>query len=298
MGSCFSENIGAKLAEAKFKVKYNPLGIVFDPLSLARHLDDIRNNRVYTEADLFEFNELFNCWNFHSEFSSTEANQTLTSINTAITQTREWLQHTSHLFVTLGTAYHYTLKSSGQPVANNHKAPGAWFDKHLLDTSVMVDVLNQNLKGLKQLFPHLQVVVTVSPVKHIRDGIVENVRSKSRLIEVAHQLNETLYFPAYELVTEVLRDYRFYKPDMAHPSEQAIDAVFDFFCQSWMSPQTLQWMGEVNQIRQAYNHRVLFPGTRAHQQFKQTMLSKINSLQTQLPQLDWQAERMYFETRD
>ena len=294
MGSCFSENIGQKLAEAKFKVLPNPMGIVFDPLSLARHLADVTNGKVYTDADLFEYNELWSSWNHHSNFSQPTATQTLEAINTAITQTRAWLKQTSHVFITLGTAYHYRLQATYQAVANNHKAPAAWFTKHLLSIEEMVQVLNGAITDLKQQFPQIQVVVTVSPVKHLRDGLIENSRSKARLLEVAHQLNDTLYFPAYELVNEVLRDYRFYTPDMAHPNEQAILFVFEQFYQSWMTAETLQLMGEVKQIVSARNHKVLHPGTQAHQKFKQQLLAQTLALQAKLPMLNWEEELRYF----
>jgi hypothetical protein len=138
------------------------------------------------------------------------------------------------------------------------------------------------------------VVVTVSPVKHIRDGVVENSLSKARLLEVAHRLEGVDYFPSYELVTDVLRDYRFYASDMAHPNEQAIQFVFEQFCEACMTPETRFLMSEVKQVVLARHHKVLHPGTKAHQQFKAAMLTKIQTLQTSLPMLNWEEELGYF----
>ncbi len=298
MGSCFSENMGRKLAEAKFKAVYNPTGIVFDPLSVARHLTDIATGKQYTRTDLFHHNELWHSWNHHSVFSSMDPEQTLASINKSITETRALLQQASHVFITLGTAYQYKLTETGQAVANNHKAPGHWFTKHLLSIEEMTIALQEAIQLLKQNFPELHVVVTVSPVKHIRDGIVENSLSKARLLEVAHQLEDVMYFPSYELVTDVLRDYRFYAPDMAHPNEQATQFVFDQFCEVWMSPETRFLMGEVKQVVMARRHTILHPHTKAHQQFKATMLTKIQALQTSLPMLNWDEELGYFKALD
>jgi hypothetical protein len=298
MGSCFSDHIGAKLLEAKFQALYNPTGIVYDPISLAQHLSVIINGKSFESSDLFQHNELWHSWLFHSDFSSTNQEETLNRINEAIVSAASQLKSATYLFMTLGSAYAYVLKDKQVPVANCHKAPKEWFDKILLGVEEMVSALQKSIRELKAINPKIQIVFTVSPVKHIRDGIVENNRSKARLIELAHTLSEQeincSYFPAFELVTDVLRDYRFYATDMAHPNVQAVDFVFDFFCQTYFTKQTQQLMQEVLQIVSAKNHRPLHANTKAHQQFLKTFLEKTEVMKTKFPKLDWTEEERYF----
>jgi hypothetical protein len=298
IGSCFSDNIGAKLQEAKFNVLYNPTGIVFDPLSLAVHLADYATKKQYTENDLFEHNELWHSWLHHSDFSSPRKEQTLELINQSILTAHQQVIAASHLFITLGTAFSYQLIEKDLPVANCHKAPKNWFDKRLLTIDEMVLSLQKSIKLVKQLNPTLEIVFTVSPVKHIRDGIIENSLSKARLLEVAHQLskeeNGCSYFPAYELVTDVLRDYRFYASDMAHPNAQAIEFVFEHFCKIYLVQEVQQLMGDVLQIVLAKKHKPLHTTSNAHQQFLKTFLTKTEVLSKKLSSLNWDEEIKYF----
>jgi hypothetical protein len=298
VGSCFSDNIGAKLKEAKFQTVHNPTGIVFDPLSVARHLSDMISGKQYQPSELFQLNELWLSWFFHSDFSSTDAEKTCAKMIRAIQAGSAGLISASYLFITLGTAYSYLLKDKNIAVANNHKAPGAWFEKRLLEVDEMVAVLQKSIGDLRAINPGIQVVFTVSPVKHIRDGVIENNRSKARLLEAVHQLAQgqtnCSYFPAYELVTDVLRDYRFYAPDMAHPNPQAILFVFDFFCKTYFSSNTQQQMQEVLHIVLAKHHRPLHPDTLAHQHFLKTVAEKIAAIKTRLPGINWAEEELHF----
>jgi hypothetical protein len=299
LGSCFSDHIGAKLLEAKFQTLFNPTGIVYDPISLAQHLSAITNGKSFEASDLFQHNELWHSWLFHSDFSSTEQQETLKLMNEAILLSASQITSASYLFLTLGSAYGYVLKDKQVPVANCHKAPKEWFDKKLFGIEEMVSVLQKSITELRRINPNIQIVFTVSPVKHIRDGVVENNRSKARLLEVAHTLseqeNDCSYFPAYELVTDVLRDYRFYAPDMAHPNAQAVDWVFDFFCQTYFAKPTQQLKQEVLQVVSAKNHRPLHATTKAHQQFLKTFLAKTELLKLKLPGLNWEEEETYFK---
>lgn len=300
LGSCFSDNIGNKLQQAKFQVLFNPTGIVFDPLSVARHLGDYAANKQYSAIDLFQHHELWRSWYHHSYFSGTNREETQQQINDAIQRAHEQLQSASYLFITLGTAYAYRLKEQQIAVANCHKVPQERFDKKLLTVDEITEALQLALTEVRKLNPTIEVILTVSPVKHIRDGVVENNRSKARLIEAVYQLTEIelhcSYFPAYELVTDVLRDYRFYTTDMAHPNEQAIQFVFDHFCETYLSKETQQLMQEVQQIVTAKNHRTLHADTKAHQQFLKTFLEKTNAMKGVLPMLDWAEEMGYFSS--
>lgn len=298
VGSCFADNMGNKLQQAKFQVLFNPTGIVFDPLSVAKHLEDFATNKQYSADELFQHNELWFSWYHHSDFSTIDNIQTQKRINDALQQTHTYLQSTAHVFITLGTAFSYQLKDENIPVANCHKVPQSRFDKKLLSVTEITEALQKGIAAVRKLNPDVEVVFTVSPVKHIRDGIIENNRSKARLIESVHRLTGTIshcsYFPAYELVTDVLRDYRFYATDMAHPNEQAIEFVFNHFCETYFSKETQQLMRQVQQIVTAKNHRSLHPDTLAHQQFMKLFLEKTTALKMTLPMLDWEEEIRFF----
>ncbi len=298
IGSCFSDHIGARLQEAKFDTCYNPTGIVFDPLSVAHHLDDFANHKQYEPSELFQPDELWVSWFHHSDFSSITPEETCRNINEAIQLGAAKLKSASYLFITLGTAYSYLLKSKQLAVANNHKAPGDWFEKRLLSIDEIVQTLQKSIHHVKTVNANIEVVFTVSPVKHVRDGIIENSRSKARLLESAHQLatleSNCSYFPAYELVNDILRDHRFYAPDLAHPNQQSIQFVFDFFCKTYFSNTTQQQMQQVMQIVQAKYHRPLHPETKAHREFLKIFRAKTETIKAKLPGLDWSEEEKYF----
>jgi hypothetical protein len=256
------------------------------------------SGKQYTGEDLFFQGELWHSWQHHSDFSGMDKERVLKNMNNETFKASEWLKNCNWLFITLGTAYSYQLKEKELPVANCHKAPKEWFNKKLLGIEEITSALKNALSEVKQVNPAIRVVVTVSPVKHLRDGVIENNRSKARLLEAAHQLTEEVkncsYFPAYELVTEILRDYRFYAPDMAHPNEQAVQYIFDQFCKICLSAETMQLMEEVKQIVSAKNHRPLHEGTKAHEQFLKAFAEKTQKMQAKLPGLQWKEELDYF----
>jgi len=298
IGSCFSNNLGIQLQEAKFQVSYNPMGVVFDPLSIIYHLKMALNNQAVKEDTLFEHNELWHSWHHHSVLSSTSKQQTICAIEAASLHIHKTLKQASHLFITMGTAFSYVLKESHIHVANCHKTPKQWFDKKLLSIEEMKTEMVKLCEAIKLINRDIEIVFTVSPVKHIRDGVVENSRSKARLLETAHAVVDMLsycsYFPAYEMVTDVLRDYRFYASDMAHPNEQAVNYVLQQFCQTYMSVETQQMKNEIKQVVAAKKHQVLHAGTLAHQQFLNTFLAKTELLKVKLPFVNWEDELAYF----
>ncbi|MEI8075538.1 MAG: GSCFA domain-containing protein, partial [Bacteroidota bacterium] len=237
IGSCFTENIGDKLSKHKFTVLENPHGILFNPVSVSEALSDYISNKVYTESDLFYINESWHSWKHHSRFSGLTKAESLHKINTAIATAHNYLKQADHLVITLGSAWLYTLTEKAANsipyavAANNHKAPSDWFQKKLMNPSEAIYLLNELIKSLQVFNPKLTIIFTVSPVRHLREGLVENNRSKSVLIQAVHQLvdtyNHLYYFPAYELVIDDLRDYRFYAEDLVHPNYQATQYVWE-----------------------------------------------------------------------
>ena len=232
VGSCFTEHIGNSLKDWKFDVLQNPNGILFDAASVASSLVSYIEPRGYTTDDLVYFNEVWQSWQHHSRFSHTDREECLKAINASQVRAHQFLKEANWLVITLGSAFSYRLKD-GRAVANCHRAPAQTFTKHLMTIEEINTALDGCLHQLRYLNPELQIIFTVSPVRHIRDGVVENNRSKARLLEAVHHLvdkfDRLYYFPAYELVIDVLRDYRFYDVDMAHPNYPATQFVLEKF---------------------------------------------------------------------
>ena len=302
IGSCFTEHIGRRLEELKFPVLQNPNGILFDPASVCKSLNSYINLTQYYKKDLFYLNELWQSWNHHSQFSGMNAIDVITNINKSQQQANEHLQKATWLIITLGSSYLYQLTDQNQSVANCHRAPANWFKKYLQTTDETVIALEDTIQKLRNFNPLINIVFTISPVRHIRDGVVENNRSKARLIEAVHTVTEKCsnawYFPAYELVIDILRDYRFYDIDLVHPNYAATEFVFDKFQQNFISPDTQELMEEIKKISNGYKHKPFQPETESHQSFLRGTLEKVKAIQSRVPHLDFSKELMYFSRKN
>lgn len=298
IGSCFSEEIGNKMKTFKFDVLQNPNGILYDPESIADALLKYVQLKTYKEEDLFELNGLWHSWKHHSAFSAADKNEVLKNINGSLSRAHAFLKEAKFLIITLGTAFHYQLKINNANVANCHKAPADFFTKELLDINKIKNSLSNSISALMVFNPELKIIFTISPVKHVRDGVVQNLRSKSRLIEASHaiikQNKNSFYFPSYELVTEVLRDYRFYKNDLVHPNETAVDYVFSRFCNSLLNESSRTIMKEVKAVLSAVNHKPFFKESAAHQKFIKATLKQMIAIENQIPLIDFSKEKKVF----
>ncbi|MBS1916077.1 MAG: GSCFA domain-containing protein [Bacteroidetes bacterium] len=297
-GSCFTEHIGNYLKELKFDILQNPNGILFDPYSVTNNLISYIENKKYTESDLFYLNELWQSWNHHSIFSNTDKDACLNAINESQNNAHHFLQRAKWLIITLGSSFSYRLIDGNIPVANCHRAPAQWFNKHLMTIEETHAALDACIHRIFKFNPGINIVFTVSPVRHIRDGVVENNRSKARLIECVHHLankfSNIYYFPAYELVIDVLRDYRFYDIDMVHPNYPATEFVLQHFTGSYIDERSQLLMQEVKKIVIAKKHRAFQPATQAHRKFLQAHLEKAKELSDKYPFLDLAEEMQYF----
>ena len=306
-GSCFTEHIGNKLQELKFDVLQNPNGILFDPRSVATSLVSYIQNKQYTETDLFYFNELWQSWQHHSIFSNTDKAVCLAKINESQGRAHDFLKTAGYLIITLGSSFSYRLTEEATTavgskvaagVANCHRAPAQWFTKQLMGIEETNAVLDNCIHQLMQFNSRLKIIFTVSPVRHIRDGVTENNRSKARLIEVVHNLvnkfDRLYYFPAYELVIDVLRDYRFYDVDMVHPNYPATEFVLEKFIRHCIDEPSRQMMEEIKKIVIAARHKAFQPTTNAHRQFLLAHLEKTKDMQKRYPFLDFGEELKYF----
>jgi hypothetical protein len=301
IGSCFSEEIGNKLNELKFSVLQNPNGILYDPSSISDSLFSYIANKPFDEENLFELNGLWHSWKHHSVFSGADKKDVLEKINTSQSGAHAFLKEANCLIITLGTAFYYRLKDNKKNVANCHKAAASLFEKHLVPIDEIISEMLSVLTASKSFNPDLKIIFTVSPIKHVRDGVVENNRSKARLIDAVHSISEqtkdVFYFPSYELVTDVLRDYRFYKNDLVHPNETAINFVFEKFCDSMLDDEAKKIIQEVKQIISATNHKPFFKESEAHKKFVDAQIKNIRNLQKKYPNIDLSIEKKYFEEK-
>jgi hypothetical protein len=302
-GSCFSENIGQKLLDLKFDVDMNPFGILYNPESIANSFRILLEKRTFTEDDLFQDQGLWNSFYHHSRFSDVDQEVVLEKINTRISSSHEFIKKTDFLVITFGTAWIYELRKTGQVVSNCHKIPAAEFKRFRLGVSEITNVYRELLEQIWKLNPRLKVIFTVSPIRHWKDGAVENQLSKATLLLAIDQLikgfadQSCAYFPSYELMMDELRDYRFYAEDMLHISSLAVDYIFERFSKVMITKESMGVSKKVMKLRKAFGHRPVNPNTVEFKEFIQQNLFLVNQLATQFPSLDFTHERNYFEEK-
>ncbi|WP_010178858.1 GSCFA domain-containing protein [Aquimarina agarilytica] len=286
MGSCFVENIGAQLNYHKFQNLVNPFGIIFHPHAIYNLLERVVTQRLYTEKDIFYHNEQWHSFEVHSQLSNENKDLLLDQLNEQLTQTHQWITQTSHIVITYGTAWGYEHEQ--HIVANCHKIPQKEFDKKLSSVPELNRCIKNTLNLIKSINNTATIIFTVSPVRHIKDGIIENNQSKSHLITAIHQTiefnNKTSYYPAYELMLDCLRDYRFYKPDLIHPNDTAIEFIWEHFKQTWLyESDTQKTIKQVSEIQRGLQHKAFNPNSEAHKKFMASLSDKIKKLTTQFP---------------
>ena len=277
-GSCFVENIGKKLKNACFNVLVNPFGIFFNPCSLAKSIENIIDNKPFTEDELVFHHGLYHSFSHHSCFSHHDTTACVEQINHATVCAHQFLKNAKYLIITLGTAWAYRYRRSGTIVSACHKIPQQEFDKELLTVDKITEMLSTMIQRLSEFNPNIRTVLTISPVRHIKDGFVENQQSKATLILSVKQLTENFencsYFPVYELFMDDLRDYRFYASDMLHPSETAIQYVWERFCETFFTQETLKIIDEAEKLYAASQHRPFHATSDEYQEFRRLYQEK------------------------
>ena len=290
LGSCFSENIGAKLSYYKFQGIQNPFGILFHPLAIERIIEKSVNQEFFTEEDVFNENEQWHSFDAHSSLSNPSKAQIIEDLNNAISRTSTQVNTASHIIITLGTAWVYRKTSSNKVVANCHKVPQSNFTKELLSVEEVVKSLKQVITFVQSVNPTVQFIFTVSPVRHLKDGFLENQRSKAHLIAAIHQvLNEdrVSYFPSYELMMDELRDYRFYAKDMIHPNETAIEYIWEKFVEVWLASNTSSTMKKIEKVQKGMLHKPFNENSDQHQKFLVKLNVLKSEIQTEFPHLQF-----------
>ncbi|WP_294598577.1 GSCFA domain-containing protein [uncultured Rikenella sp.] len=293
LGSCFADHIGRWLADGRLPLCVNPFGALYNPASVVQALERLASGEPFRESDLFEHNGLWHSFAHHSDFSGPDAAEVSRRIEMARAEGVRALREARYLMLTFGTAWVY--EREGRPVANCHKLPARLFTRRRLT----VDEIVEPLALLLERWPDRQTILTVSPVIHRGDGLVENQLSKSTLILAAHRLAERFagrvhYFPAYEIVTGELRDYRFYADDMCHPSSVAIEYIRRRFSESLLTVEAAELVSAVGELRRAMEHRPLHPGGEEYAAFRQTMRRRAEEAQARYPTADFSEELQFF----
>ncbi|CAM4108809.1 GSCFA domain-containing protein [Gillisia limnaea] len=293
-GSCFVENIGAKLDYYKFQNLQNPFGILFHPAAIEKFITNAVNENQYSREDIFFHNERWHCFDAHSALSSPDEVALLKSLNRNLQKTREYLQESTHVIITLGTSWVYRNMSSAETVANCHKLPQKNFSKEITGVEQIYNHLKSTISAIKRVNSQAEIVFTISPVRHLKDGVIQNQRSKAHLIAALHKVMETQgkyglasYFPAYELMMDDLRDYRFYTEDMLHPNDTAIEYIWQKFVDSRISPESVPLLKEIESIQKSLKHKAFNSDSESHKNFRKSLETKIHQLQKKYPHLNF-----------
>lgn len=298
LGSCFAEQMGGRLERLKFPTLVNPFGIVFNPISIANSLKRLLSGGQFTAADLMKNQGLWHSFEHHGRFSLSDETAALEGINSSFSEGKIFLKNTNRLVVTLGTAHVFILKKTGEVVANCHKVPAAEFDRKRLTVSEVVQALLPVFEKLKNEVADLEIIVTVSPVRHLRDGLMENQRSKATLLlaldEIIQRLPFVHYFPAYEILLDDLRDYRFYAEDMAHLSQQATDYIWQYLENAFFEEKTKALCERIDRVLTALAHRPFHSHSVEHQNFMKKQREVLEQLKAEFPSLNFENELEQF----
>ncbi|PRX56063.1 GSCFA domain-containing protein [Flagellimonas meridianipacifica] len=289
IGSCFSENIGNKFSYYKFQVAQNPFGILFHPLAIENLITRALNSEKYDASDIFEFQERWLTFDAHSSMARHSREDLINTLNNALLKTKTLLEKASHVVITLGTAWVYHHVGRDVVVANCHKVPQKEFEKKLLGIDEIVASLHRTIQLIHSKAKNAECILTISPVRHLKDGFVENQLSKAHLIAAIHQLqnDKVTYFPSYEMVMDELRDYRFYDSDMVHPNKLAIDYIWERFKTVWISEKAYDVMDEVEAIQKGLSHKPFNSNSEAHKSFEKNLQVKIEYLQKNYPTINF-----------
>ena len=306
IGSCFTEQIGKKLAAHKFEVLENPNGILFNPVSIAKAAMSYAEGKLYSENELFFYNELWASREHHTKFSDPDRAIGLGKINESQSAATSFIKTADWLLLTLGSAFLYEWKDRsddnyGNIAANCHKIPTDKFNRRLASSTEIMDILLKMIGSVRQVNPSIKIIFTISPVRHLREGFIENNRSKATLIQAVHALtNDTdiFYFPAYELVIDDLRDYRFFAEDLVHPNYAATDYVWKKFVPAVIDEQSQKIMKDINELNAAKAHKPFNPNSEAHKNFLKTHLEKTKALGKKYSYLNLEYELNFFTQND
>lgn len=287
-GSCFAENMASKFDYYKFQNTCNPFGILFHPVAIENCISRAINKELFEEKELFFNNERWYNFDIHSDFSNSDKELFLAIINDVLFATRKKIVEATHIIITYGTSWVYRNKQTSRLVANCHKVPQSQFDKEILSVSTIEKSIQNTINLIEKINPNCTIIFTVSPVRHIKDGFVQNQQSKANLIAALHSTfvkpnSKKEYFPSYEIMMDELRDYRFYAEDLLHPNQMAVDYIWERFVASSVAESALASMNEVESIQRDLSHRPFNPSSESYQKFQTQLEDKINKIKSKFP---------------
>ena len=289
-GSCFADRIGNKLNHFELTSLVNPMGVIFHPLALVQVYKRALENRPFGFEDIFEHRGLWHSYQVHSSLSRSSPEALLVAVNEALQKVRQALGRSSHLVFTFGTAWAYHLRETGQLAANCHKVPKGEFDRKLSTAPEIGKPWVSLIEEIQKINPDVTIIFTVSPVRHIKDGLIENSQSKAELITAVHQLVNQFgccqYFPAYEIVMDELRDYRYFERDMIHPNQLAVDYIWERFKQLWLDPSLGEYLLEIDNYKRNKAHRHQHPESPEAMSFDRRLAEQAKTLNSLYPHLD------------
>lgn len=289
LGSCFADNMSAVFKRYQFQQISNPFGIVFHPLAIEKLIQFAVQGYVFTEKDVFENQQIWSCYAVHSCCNQLEKDDLIDYLNAKTCLLKEYLDQANFIVFTFGTAYVYEHISSGEIVANCHKVVQKEFAKKLLTYQQIFDSYQRIINLVRSVNKTAQLVFTISPVRHIKDGVVNNQRSKSLLhaalqdVLERQEQSKVSYFPSYEILMDELRDYRFYQSDLLHPSEMALEYIWERFKEAYIATEAYEVMNKVQRVQSGLNHRPFNPTATAHLAFLDGLIEQIDFLLERYP---------------
>lgn len=283
--------MGAQLDYFKFQNLQNPFGVLFHPVAIEglirRAVDDV----YFTEEELFCQDGIWHSFEVHSLVNATSQEALVSILNEQLSIFKTYIETASHIVLTFGTAWVYRHLTSDKVVANCHKVPNRAFSKELLSVEDVSNSVEKIKKAIHKVNTQATIITTISPVRHLKDGFVENTQSKAHLLAGVHTIEGISYFPAYELMMDELRDYRFYKSDLLHPNKTAIAIIWERFSQAWIDPKTALLQKEIDTIQKGLQHRPFHPESEAHREFQESLQQKIKAVKEKLPYIDFRKEK-------
>ena len=300
IGSCFAENIAEYLTRFRFRILNNPFGILYNPVSIYNALSLINSERKFTKNDLIQHDDLWHSWYHHGSFSHPIVDQCVLGINEQLKKAKSFLRNCNFLIITYGTAYVFEYIKSGMIVSNCHKIPSNHFTRYRMTIQDIEQKISDTIKLAKAISPSTRIIFSVSPIRYLKDSMVENQLSKASLLLALHNTirdnKSCFYFPSYEIMMDDLRDYRFYEPNLTHPNKMAIAYIWNKFSDTWLSEDCKLTIKDIDRLNQARLHRPLFPGSGKEQVFSQNQLIIIDELKKKYPYIDFSKDTKYFNT--
>jgi hypothetical protein len=301
VGSCFADNISEQLKYYRFNILPNPFGVLYNPASIYYSLKLLSKNILFSENDLIQFNEIWHSFYHHGSFSGLDKKKVLSRINNQLEKSREFLKNCHHIFITYGSSYYYIYNKNEHIVSNCHKIPATEFTLDRLSVKQVQEYVAKTVELIQTINFNCRIIFTISPVRYLKYGLTGNFQSKAALImgidEIIKSNHSCHYFPAYEIVTDDLRDYRFYDSDLVQPNAQALQYIWEIMRKSMLSENCQKILKEIEPVLKARDHRPFSQNSKEHQKFLRKQLDLVNILSKSLPHIDWQDDIRHFKSK-